>query len=53
MQHLEERFGKDGTDTIRSLNYNDMFRFAVKAIHKLSDLVKIPQTQIDAEKATD
>ena len=42
--------GEDGKDTIRGLNYNIVFTYAVKAIQELSDIVKQQQEQIDAQK---
>ena len=39
--------GEDGKETIRSLNYNAIFTYAVKAIQELSQLVKAQQVQID------
>ena len=42
--------GEDGNETIRALNYNAIFSYAVKAIQELSDIVKQQQMQIDAQK---
>ena len=55
VQHIEElkhavvggEIGEDGKDTIRCLNYNIVFTYAVKAIQELSDIVKQQQEQID------
>ena len=42
--------GDDGQESIRSLNYNAVFTYAVKAIQELSQLVKAQQLQIDELK---
>jgi hypothetical protein len=39
--------GEDGKESIRSLNYNAIFTYAVKSIQELSQLVKAQQMQID------
>ena len=39
--------GDAGKESIRALNYNAIFTFAVKAIQELSQLVKAQQLQID------
>ena len=58
VQHIEElkhavvggELGEDGKKTIKGLNYNIVFTYAVKAIQELSDIVKQQQEQIDAQK---
>ena len=42
--------GEHGKESIRGLNYNIVFTYAVKAIQELSDIVKQQQEQIDARK---
>ena len=42
--------GEDGKETVRCLNYNIVFTYAVKAIEELSDIVKQQQEQIDAQE---
>ena len=42
--------GDDGKESIRALNYNAIFTYAVKAIQELSQLVKAQQLQIDELK---
>ena len=42
--------GEDGKETLRALNYNAVFTYAVKAIQELSQLVKAQQLQIDELK---
>ena len=42
--------GEDGKETLRALNYNVVFTYAVKAIQELSQLVKAQQLQIDELK---
>ena len=42
--------GEDGKETLRCLNYNIVFTYAVKAIQELSDIVKQQQEQIDTQK---
>ena len=37
--------GEDGKETIRCLNYNIVFTYAVKAIQELSDIVKQQQNR--------
>ena len=39
--------GKDGKDSLRGLNYNAVFAYAVKAIQELSQTVQAQQVQID------
>ena len=58
IQEVDERkhavmggeIGEDGKDTIRSLNYNAIFTYAVKSIQELHTIVKQQQEQIDAQK---
>ncbi|MFM7981676.1 MAG: tail fiber domain-containing protein, partial [Candidatus Fonsibacter sp.] len=38
--------GDDGKESIRALNYNAIFTYAVKAIQELSQVVKAQQVQI-------
>ena len=40
----------DGKETIRALNYNAVFTYAVKAIQELSDIVKQQQIPIDSQQ---
>ena len=42
--------GENGQHTIRGLNYNIVFTFAVKAIQELSDIEKQQQEQIHTQK---
>ena len=42
--------GEDGKETIRALNYNAVFTYAVKSIQELHAIVKQQQEQIDAQK---
>ena len=42
----------DGKETLKCLNYNIVFTYAVKAIQELSDIVKQQQDQIDTSKTT-
>ena len=42
--------GDDGNESIRALNFNAIFTYAVKAIQELSQLVKAQQLQIDELK---
>ena len=42
--------GEYGKETMKCLNYNIVFTYAVKAIQELSDIVKKQQEQIDAQK---
>ena len=37
--------GEDGKESVRALNYNAIFTYAVKAIQELSELVKAQQVQ--------
>ncbi len=39
--------GEDGTESIRQLNYNAVFTYAVQAIQALSQIVKAQQVQIN------
>ena len=41
----------DGKESIRSINYNAVFTYAVKAIQELHDIVKEQQMHIDELKA--
>ena len=51
MRHavLGGEVGEDGTETVRCLNYNAVFTYAVKAIQELDQVVQQQQTQIDAQ----
>ena len=42
--------GEDGQESLRGLNYNTVFTYAVNAIQELSDIAKQQQEQIDAQK---
>ena len=42
--------GEDGKETVRALNYNAVFTYAIKAIQKPHQFVEQQQTQIDAQK---
>ena len=42
-----------GKETIRHFIYNSIFMHAVKAIHKLHQLVEQQQEQIASQKTTD
>ncbi|MFM7987834.1 MAG: tail fiber domain-containing protein, partial [Candidatus Fonsibacter sp.] len=42
--------GEDGVESIRTLNYNAVFTYAVKAIQELHEIVKQQQIQIDLQK---
>ena len=42
--------GEDGKESLRALNYNAVFTYAVKATQELSQLVKAQQLQIDELK---
>ena len=42
--------GEDGKESVRALNYNAVFTYAVKAIQELHEIVKQQQIQIDAHK---
>ena len=42
--------GEDGKESVRALNYNVIFTYAVKAIQELSDIVKQQQIQIDLQQ---
>ncbi|MFM7983668.1 MAG: hypothetical protein ACKPKO_30525, partial [Candidatus Fonsibacter sp.] len=39
--------GDDGKESVRALNYNATFTYAVKAIQELSQIVKAQQVQIN------
>ena len=39
--------GEDGTESIRQLNYNVVFTYAVKSIQELSEVAKAQQVQIN------
>ena len=41
------KVGEDGKESLRGLNYNAVFTYAVKAIQELSQIVKAQQVQID------
>ncbi|MFM7982544.1 MAG: tail fiber domain-containing protein, partial [Candidatus Fonsibacter sp.] len=43
--------GDDGKESIRALNYNAIFTYAVKAIQELSQIVKAQQVQINELQA--
>ena len=43
--------GEDGKETLRAMNYNAIFTYAVKAIQELSQLVKAQQLQINELQA--
>ncbi|MFM7984065.1 MAG: tail fiber domain-containing protein, partial [Candidatus Fonsibacter sp.] len=43
--------GKDGKESLRGLNYNAIFTYAVKAIQELSQIVKAQQVQTDELQA--
>ena len=43
------KIGNDGKESIRGLNYNAIFAYAVKAIQELHEIVKQQQIQIDAQ----
>jgi len=43
--------GGDGQDTLRGINYNAVFTYAVKAIQELHEIVKAQQVQIDELRA--
>ncbi|MFM7983316.1 MAG: tail fiber domain-containing protein, partial [Candidatus Fonsibacter sp.] len=45
------KIGEDGTASIRGLNYNAIFTYAVKAIQELSQIVKAQQVQINELQA--
>ena len=42
---------EDGKESIKALNYNAEFTYAVKAIQELHEIVKLQQIQIDELKA--
>ena len=42
--------GEDGKESVRALNSNVVFTYAVKAIQELSDIVKQQQIQIDSQQ---
>ena len=39
--------GDDGKESVRGLNYNTVFTYAVQAIQELSQIVKAQQVQIN------
>ncbi|MFM7988889.1 MAG: hypothetical protein ACKPKO_57215, partial [Candidatus Fonsibacter sp.] len=39
--------GDDGKESVRALNYNAIFTYAVKAIQELSQIAKAKQVQIN------
>ncbi|MFM7982303.1 MAG: tail fiber domain-containing protein, partial [Candidatus Fonsibacter sp.] len=43
--------GEDGKESLRGINYNAIFTYAVKAIQELSQLVKAQQVQINELQA--
>ncbi|MFM7981415.1 MAG: tail fiber domain-containing protein [Candidatus Fonsibacter sp.] len=43
--------GEDGKESLRGLNYNAIFTYAVKAIQELSQIVKAQEVQIDEMQA--
>ena len=43
--------GDDGKESVRALNYNAIFTYAVKAIQELSQIVKAQQVQINELQA--
>ncbi|MFM7979080.1 MAG: hypothetical protein ACKPKO_07150 [Candidatus Fonsibacter sp.] len=43
--------GGDGKESVRALNYNAIFTYAVKAIQELSQIVKAQQVQINELQA--
>ena len=45
------KIDEDGKESIRALNYNAVFTYAVKAIQELHDIVKNQQIQIEELKA--
>ena len=42
--------GEDGKESLRGINYNAVFTYAVKAIQELHEIVKQQQIQIDSQK---
>ncbi|MFM7989193.1 MAG: hypothetical protein ACKPKO_58755 [Candidatus Fonsibacter sp.] len=42
--------GEDGKESLRGINYNAVFTYAVKAIQDLHEIVKLQQIQIDTQK---
>ena len=42
--------GEDGKDTVRALNYNAVFTYAVTAIQELHQVAQPQQMQIEAQK---
>ncbi|MFM7988099.1 MAG: tail fiber domain-containing protein [Candidatus Fonsibacter sp.] len=52
LKHVVEggEIGEDGKESMRGINYNAIFTYAVKAIQELSGIVKQQQIQIDAQK---
>ena len=49
LRHIVEggEIGEDGKETLRVINYNAIFTYAVKAMQELSQIVKAQQVQID------
>ncbi len=49
LNHIVEggEIGEDGKESLRGINYNAIFTYAVKAIQELSQLVKAQQVQIN------
>ena len=49
LKHIVEGgvIGEDGQETLRGINYNAVFTYAVKAIQELHDIAKLQQIQID------
>ena len=49
LKHIVEggEIGEDGKETLRGINYNVIFTYAVKAIQELSQIVKAQQVQIN------
>ena len=47
LKHIVEGgdIGEDGKESIRGINYNAVFTYAVKAIQQLSQIVKAQQVQ--------
>ena len=53
LKHIVEGrvISEDGQETLRGINYNAVFTYAVKAIHEFHAIVKLQQMQIDELKA--
>ena len=43
--------GENGKESLRGINYNAVFTYAVKAIHEPHDIVKIQYVQIEGLKS--